>query len=385
MHIGAPKTGTSTLQDFLFCNAQALAQRGIRYHREIPGRRSQVEYPLGALGRAGRIPASEEMRLLYGAGTLDAIRDNSAPHLAALADYPARYDEPVAVFSSEHIMMMMRTPEEVRALDDLFSSVFEEVRYIAYFRDPAAALVSEYSEGIKRGKTAGFEEFFATRLPSIQPHRRAQRWLDAVGRDRLEVRLFDKPHLHNGDVIDDFCHVLGVDPSGMDRPEPVNVSLSVVGIECLRALNLRIPELLAQGGTNPLRRHIVTMVEDLTHTAPRLRLSPAQMAALKDQCAKSVERFRTTFFPQCPSLFGFETGQSEELDPVTVREHALDALVSIIISLRVGGLPPLTASERQSAIYQGYVPGTPNAPNGAASPRLDALRHKVIHALKLGT
>ena len=91
-------------------------------------------------------------------------------------------------------------------------------------------------ERIKRVEMLTFAEHFAERLPKMNWHRRAAMWSEVVGRENFSVRLLDKGRLANGDLLDDFCAVAGLDRTRLETPPRMNESLSAEEI----ALLLRI-------------------------------------------------------------------------------------------------------------------------------------------------
>lgn len=355
VHIGSPKTGSSTLQNFLNRNAKRLAERGVRFRRNVPKRGSQWEIPLGILSRTGGALRTKVDRIRYEARTPEEQHETTAPHLEAIASYPDRFAEPVAVFSSEHILPWLDTPETVRALDAFLSDTFEHVRYVAYFRAPVDSLPSSYSERIKRGRQMTLDEFIELRLPSLGIHKAAARWRDTVGADRLSVRLFDRRYLHNGDLIDDFCAEIGVAPDELDRPPRRNESLTSVGAEVLRMLNGCIPEIHSEGGINPLRKGLVPAVQRITADAPAIRLSAEQLRRVVERTAEDNDRFRRAFFPAEPELFSTAGYAVSQTDTATLREEALAAMATIVAQLRLDDIPPLTAPERKHAQLSGLA------------------------------
>ncbi len=359
VHIGAPKTGTSSLQQFLQLNRGALAKLGLRYDRNIETRGSQFEYPMVALMQAGELPGSAADRVRYRCTDAAMQRANYGHAETALAQFVRKFDEPWAVFSTEHALPWLKTPELIARFDALFTAAFDEVRYIVYLRDQRELVLSQYSEQLKRANPAALEDFVTQRLAGLNFYKTLRRWVDTVGRDRLQVRLHDCDTLLGGDVITDFCAACGIDDSGMTRPTRQNEKLTAIGAAALRVLNTRIPELRNDGAENPLRAGLVARVMHHTRDGAPLGLPAAQARAVADAVAESNEKLRRTFFPKRAVLFPGARATPAP-DPAYLNDAATQALAEIIIDLRLGAFDTLGPLKRRRAVLTGR--------GGAAAP-----------------
>lgn len=350
IHIGAPKTGTTSIQDFLFANTAALAKQGFRFHRNVAGRGSQFEYPMAAMAQGGKLLHNPSERIRYKARTLDEAQAESAPHVAALADFPTRWREPVALFSSEHILPWLDRASLIKTLDQMFTPVFSEVRYVVYFRAQRDLILSQYSEQIKRGATLTLDAFLDARLARLDLHPQIKRWVNTVGKDRLDVRLYDPSFLLGRDLIGDFCAACGIDPAGLKTPAPANESLVAPAAECLRVLNSMVPEIHPEGGVNPLRREVLDALITLSRDMPRLALTPEQEDRIEKAVAAGNQKLKWWFFPDRTTLFSAPASRSDPLCPQDLSDMALTLMAQLMIQGRMGGLPVLSARERRRAV-----------------------------------
>ncbi len=111
-------------------------------------------------------------------------------------------------------------------------------------RDLIDLVPSSYAQMVKTGrKTHDFDLFFIRRLRERRMNyaETAGRWAEVFGWEALRVRLLDRVHLLNGDLIDDFLAILDVDPAsrearGLKRPARANVTPGWRVVEALRAL-----------------------------------------------------------------------------------------------------------------------------------------------------
>lgn len=369
VHIGSPKAGSSSIQDFLHLNTDHLAAQGFRFHRNVRDRGSQFEYPMAAMARAGVLLRNETERARYEARTLDEARAGSEKFAAELKTFANRWPEPVAIFSSEHILPWLSTPTLVSTMDEMFTSAFSEVRYIVYFRSPSDTIVSQYSERIKRGYSFTLDEFIERRLKGLDIFRPARRWANTVGRNRLDVRLFDRGTLKDGDLVADFAEACGFDPAGMETPPIVNEGLSAPAAECLRVLNSMVPEIRPDGSANPLRANILDTVAELSREMPRLVLNSRQKQRVDAYMSESNEKFRRWFFHGRRPLFPERTDLPQALSQAELSDLALEIMAKLLIQSRMGQLAPLNLLDRHRALITERTDADDMSANDTATPK----------------
>lgn len=355
VHIGAPKTGSSTIQEFLFNNAKPMAAQGFRFHRNVKGRGSQFEYPLAALASIDKLLPGVEEQTRYSSTDLATHKATGAAIEAELAANRATWTEPVALFSSEHIYPWLKSVNAMQALDRIFTKHFDDVSYILYIRNQEDLIVSEYSEILKRGSNQRLQGLIDQRSISLDHEPRIRMWVEAVGHERFDLRLLDPTYLKDGDLLADFAAACGFSLDGLEIPPRINESLSAPAAECLRSLNERIPQLLHNARPNPLRFGLVTQLMQLTpDDAPKLALSSDQRTQIMSGVGEANERLRADFFPDRPSLFS--PSRERPLPPRDeVLEQAMDLATRVIIRLRMGRMAVL--KEDQITIAQQRAPG----------------------------
>lgn len=303
VHIGAPKTGSSSIQAFLDRNKDEFERRGFRYSRLFEQRGSQYEYVLAALHEAGQLPGNPENRRHFGVTTRAALEDQAKAPTEYLARYADTYSEPVALFSSEHFVPWLKDADTVKVADAMFGRTFEHVRYILYLRNPVSYLVSQYSETVKRGNTNRLSDFVKSGAASVKQLQLVERWVSAVGRERLDVRLMETDWMRDGDLLADYCHAVGADLQGMQTPRHQNTSLNVVAAEALRRLNRQFPELADVGKVDPFRARLFHRVVELAEGAPPLALSRPLQRRIEKSAEASTSALRAKYFPERKTLY----------------------------------------------------------------------------------
>ena len=127
-----------------------------------------------------------------------------------------------ALISAEDLSAPNWSLSERRNFLDFISRFTRSVRVIGYVRPPAGFMASAFQQILKGGAMLSLDN------PNLWPfyRERFEPWIDLLGKDRVELVLFDKNSLLKGDVVLDFAERLGVTlaPSEIFR---VNESLSI--------------------------------------------------------------------------------------------------------------------------------------------------------------
>ena len=303
-HIGTPKSGTTTIQTFLALNRDALCAQGFRYEQFNPRNAAQLEFAMAGMIRAGETvetPVKQWALGAYGNAAQTALFNRLD---ASLRNGVKSWSEHTYIASSEQIGSWLSKPARIGALDAWLRDVFDDVRYILYLRPQHELVLSSYSERIKRGEALSFEDHFAERLSKMNWLRLVNRWTRVVGEDRLTVRLLDRTEMANGDLLDDFCTVAGLDRGPLQTPPRMNTSLSVEEIEQYLRLSRYLSGRTRRGAPNRVFNILLRLMRlRLPEKGTSLRLEPSQVEAIRAEYLESNERLRARFFPQRSRLF----------------------------------------------------------------------------------
>jgi hypothetical protein len=228
LHIGPPKTGTTTVQGaFHACRAAVLAQ-GVRY-----------------LGRARHSGSG----VLAVTGRPSFQRDSGAPPIRRweeLAREARSADEARLLLSSEFF-----ADAEPPAIDRIVADLGRQrLRVVVTLRPLAAILPSQWQQYVQSfmplAYDAWLEGVFNAPRGEVTPtfwrrHRHdelVQRWAAAVGADRVTVVVIDEAdHEH---VLRVFEAMLGLEDRTLAAgSDAANRSMTLPEIEAVRAVNLR--------------------------------------------------------------------------------------------------------------------------------------------------
>lgn len=334
LHIGTEKTGTTSIQEFLAGNRDALLRKGIFVPRSLgePAQRrlaviaNDDDFVDGFILREGLAERAVRVR------TREKWRRKFVAEVERSA--ASRW-----IISSEHLSSRLFRPTEMQRLHDLLTPLFSRITVLVYLRDPLDAAVSLLSTKIKCGATTPRLPAPPTdsaacddrSWPSVCHHRETlERWSAAFG-ECLSVRLFAPDTLEGGNILRDFRHAAQIpDDPEYALPPRHNESLSRAGIELLARVNRRVPVFVDDAVHGP-RGDLVAWFE--RHLSQQVRYTPSarEVADYDAAFRDSNEWVRQKYFPERTRLFA---PRRESLAPETTFDAAaVDALAEMVSAL----------------------------------------------------
>jgi hypothetical protein len=229
LHIGAPKTGTSYVQDRLRLNRRSLAAH-------------DVHYPLGPLGLPSSHfkPALDVIRRDWGGALADAEGS-----WARLMRRVRRLDGTVVI---SHEILAAADPEQIgRVMEDLAGS---EVHVVYSARDLARQVPAAWQESVKQFGTMPYQRFLrrvrfrpdnlwfwmVQDLPAV-----LERWGAAIPAERVHLVTVPHPGSPQDLLWRRMCIVLGIDPAWAPRDSARgNTSMGGPETTLVRRLNQRL-------------------------------------------------------------------------------------------------------------------------------------------------
>lgn len=304
-HIGAPKTGTTYLQNVLFQNRPQLKAAG-------------VLYPYSDAGESFR-----SMQDFRGVGWGSASAAKFRGEWERVARRAREWDGEAVIISNE--LLGGSSPQ--RIAKGVASVQPAEVHVIFTARDFARQLVSDWQEHIKHKHTVTLEKFvddlIEHGLDAPAPfgelfwgmHDAAyvlQRWADVV--PAANVHIVTVPHqgAPSDTLWQRFCVVTGLDPDHYDTAiERANPSMGVAETELVRRINADVKG-MPDEHYDPLVRKL--LAEDvLGGHSPRLMLPEGRMAWVETRSHRLIDEVAAA---------GYDVvGDLEELMPLR-EEHA---------------------------------------------------------------
>lgn len=296
LHIGYPKTGTSSIQVFLRDNPEALSALG--YY-----------VPQVGQGKAGGHHTL--VRTLVGLPV--------APHQAVAEsdirrELAAAGDKSVLI-SSEMLTAILANPKHASTLFGKFRAAGLNVILLVYARNQTQWINSSYSQSIKSFRLNGDFASFLDSVLTHQPGYTYNKWLEIAPRHdaELRVRPFSK-EVRDGGVVEDYCRTIGIPASTLAPFPRVNESAGPLMVETARRLMAWVP-----GGAEALTFMQSTRSKlALDRQIQLMRIQDGSYCGLDEATAARVEalflpendRFATAVWDSdWSTIFGRDLGQ----------------------------------------------------------------------------
>jgi hypothetical protein len=284
LHIGAPKTGTTYLQDRLTLNASSLAEHGIHFPSRSPLVSPGLFHFRAALDLLGQ--------------DWGGLPGHAEGNWEALVKRVRRKSGTVVV--SHEILAPARPEHVARAMADLEGS---EVHVVYSARDLARSIPAAWQESIKQGRKWSYRKFVrkirrgkpwffrALDLPTV-----LSTWGSGLPPERLHVvTVPHRPDLASAAVAGStmpggpveaipgdplwlrFCEVFGIDPAWAPLDsDRANKSLGVAEAQLLRQLNRRLDRATRREASyDALIREMLAEDQLVGRSSAPVRLPPA--------------------------------------------------------------------------------------------------------------
>jgi hypothetical protein len=209
IHIGAHKTGTTSIQYGLEKNRKILEQNEIYY---FTGGRDNFHSFL-------TFDNMDEGFYLKDKNLIEKVlMENKLDNV---------------IISSENFSFFFSI-ERIIELKNLFSNYFDEIKIITYLRRQDQHLVSHHQEGSKINREPEYQLWGCepTALPKfmikhalyLNYNKRIGMWADIFGDKNIIIKIFDNELLYKNDVFCDFLKILHLKSDYFDIPERRNIS-----------------------------------------------------------------------------------------------------------------------------------------------------------------
>jgi hypothetical protein len=224
LHLGAEKTGTSSIQKYFGVHREALLGEGLLYPESFTNPSGHVHLKLSGAAVDGSLDPSNPQGVAFRAELDRALKRGAK----------------TVVFSSEFFHSELRDNNAVERLKAFLSAYFDRFKLIYYARRQDQMLASMHSTAIQGGWTTDPRALsvYESKGHYYFDHAAVcDLWAGAFGRENLVCRIFERDKLINRDIIDDVISVAGanLDP---ERPKvSANESLSFETMHVLLLLN----------------------------------------------------------------------------------------------------------------------------------------------------
>lgn len=336
VHIGTEKTGTTSIQSFLYHNRCTLGEAGFHFlqcagktnNRAIPSYCLNNDRPDDFYRNLGI--TTVEARIAYKRKFIGELEKE-------LAELPA--NTKAVLVSSEHFHSRIRTEKEMDNVHEFFSTYFSEIEIICYLRDQITTCSSHYSTALKTGDSSSFAEFIEQCSPNNYYYNYwqvLQNWERCFGFDALNVSLFSHERFLNGNLLDDFT--AKIDPQlvgALDtRVQNENESVNPSGQALLRAVNLTFPVRSLRPELAPLREKCQLYIGERYRGKGR-QLSPESQQKILNAFATSNESVRLKYFSGEETIL--QPAHAPQNSESIVVEEFLNGFKEVLEIIRMGG------------------------------------------------
>ncbi len=358
LHVGAPKTGTTYLQDRLALNRTSLESHG-------------VSYPIGM--RADMFGAALDLIDLPWGGQREGVRGEWDALMGRVRRVSGR-----AIVSHE-ILAGARPKQVARAMSDLAGS---DVHLVLSARDLARQIPAEWQENVKHRRVHSFDRFLtqvqgASRRNPKMWFWRAQslpdvltRWTSGLPPER--VHLVTVPQSRAGGTLwARYCEALELDPAWLpEDSHRANVSVGIDETVMLRRLNrrLRAADLDSESYRQIVRELVVHQRLALREDKRKVTLPPSAFDWAEEVTEEWLEWVRGSGIqvigdledlrPQRPDP-GATWEDPDKPRQGKVGDATMDALVTVIMELAARPDPdqsPVSRLARAARRLRGDTP-----------------------------
>ncbi|MDN2883574.1 hypothetical protein [Campylobacter coli] len=286
IHIGTPKTGTTSIQKFITLNLDLFLQQGMVYPKTfcVNNQHAKIAYIIKNMKSDFNFWLNQEVVFLR-----NEISENK------------KY---TFLFSSEMISLYINESYTLIRLKELFNWLgFKHIKCILYLRSNDEYMISHSSQNIKCGLGVYYKRKaeFCTSMGMHMYKTICKNYINVFGKENIIVRLFDKNEFYQGDLLKDFIHSIGLEWDNKFRiPERENETLDLIGFELQGRLNK-----LGCGWNNKINSTMEFSEKYFTSKDPHLKFQPAKEVtqSYMDYFEESNEWVRQEFFPHKERLF----------------------------------------------------------------------------------
>lgn len=286
VHLGMPKTATTTCQNALWKHRAALRDRGWLYPSVEPNHTNAL---CTMFLPDPRCHITVRSRGITTPAAAEALR---AEYFATLEAELADQRWHTLILSAEGLSNLSEA-----SLSDLRNWLLryaDAVEAFYWLRHPVSYSISVMQQMLKGGETLSG---MMSSLPLTNYRGKLTNALAVFGRDALRVERFEHATARPGGVVSEFCKALGL-PADLAKQVTAsarkeNESMSLLAGYALDALNHARP-LFVNGIPNP-QRHPAELAQLMRIKGPMFDLPAAQKHQIRAASRPEVDWLRTTF------------------------------------------------------------------------------------------
>ncbi|MBS0251978.1 MAG: hypothetical protein JSR78_13040 [Proteobacteria bacterium] len=287
IHVGLPKTGTSTIQSALYENRQRLLSDHAMLYPGIAHNHTDSLHTMFAAD------PREHIQIMC-QGTADDAEITRVQHRNRFEAFieNARQDWNTLIISAEGLSNF--NPRQLASVKEWTSQYVDQWKILFWARHPIHFTTSNVQQMIRGGRTLE-----SLRIKEAMPNFRGrlENLIQVFGKEAIDIQAFEKASQGNGGLVAAFCRQLGLDEHStkvISSGAPVkNQSMSYVATMAINRLNLLRP-LFIDGILNPTRTPDDANVLSRL-PGPRFHLSPDMIEAVRSASCEDVRWLNRNF------------------------------------------------------------------------------------------
>jgi hypothetical protein len=249
LHIGMPKTGSTTIQRTLLLNKSRLRRAGVYY-----AARTNALYGL-----------------VTGTDKGPALRIPTRCHTMIISD--------------ERMFNRVRTPDHAQMIADTLREVAPEIHLVSYVRREDEVFVSAYFTRLLMGRSERLQDL---PLNPVQTYKRLKNWNKAFRKKNMILRRFGRSYLEDG-LVSDFAKTVGIDHLPLEDATVANSSPRTDVLEIIRLLN-------ETRGDGPIDRYPLKALARVIGFSDPVGLSAEKRSVLIDKATEHNRRLSESYF-----------------------------------------------------------------------------------------
>lgn len=196
LHIGAWKTGTTSIQETLFHNREELLKNKTYYHDVLPNNIFLI--PLFKENHQEHVAVKSFKQ------GLTELKKIGKDFIKRIPEILKHHD--TIILSSEFLLDLNKN--EIEKIKYELSDYFDNITVVCYVRAPISHFTSAVNEQVKQGHYP--LELAYEKHIDIKEYDRIEYWSDIFGIDNMIISAFDKEKFHDGNLIKDFLKRNGI-------------------------------------------------------------------------------------------------------------------------------------------------------------------------------
>nr|EAJ8798129.1 hypothetical protein [Campylobacter coli] len=289
------KTGTSSIQNFLYLNRSLLQKQNYYYPISIKN--------IGRLNDHN--PFAHKFNTLL--NKTDDLKIFSR-EFKNLNNEIKMCNCDKIIISMENVQWLLNSQQKIKYFYDFLIYIFDNIKIIVYLRDVAELFISMCSQAIKDDSHLDYHFLYPyqnKKSKILSDYKQTLQWWGEIfGKENLIVRLFNKNEFYRGDLLKDFIYSVDLKwDEKFQIPIKENETLDLIGFELLSRVN-RLKPFMFKSRYFDIVEYFdrnCTNVKQYSH----LKFQPPKeiMQSYINYFEESNEWVRQEFFPHKERLF----------------------------------------------------------------------------------